>query len=142
MKEYKPKDWHEEVAYFIVQPKESFRKELTDFFRGLFHCGGFTDTQKEEIAEILSLKSNELYHLFQGYGQVSQSVFEEVHARFTKLEWFVSEFRKVVKSEFMLSWLQKPNPIFENKRPLDLFTDEQFHLLQNFIWAINSGNPS
>ncbi|MEK7114930.1 MAG: hypothetical protein AAB847_01035 [Patescibacteria group bacterium] len=143
MTKYQSKDWCEEVHFFIVQPKESWRENFRKFFEKLFDCAGFNLEQERQISELLDLPTIEFPGFMWSGGQVDQKIFERVFARFNRLEWFVINFSELAKKDFIAQWLQKSNNELDGKKPLEfLADDEQFKKLQEMIWRLASGTPS
>lgn len=142
MEEYEQKDWQNEIEYYIVQPKESFRKRLRDFFRDLFGHEDLTTKEDKQISALLNWPENDFSGLFQEGGQICQINFSVVFRRFTRLEWFVGRFSKLAKQEFIADWLQTPNKEFDGRKPLDFLSDDgSFTKLQELIVRLESGTP-
>lgn len=143
MTEYQPKDWREEIQFFIVHPKQSWRERFWKFFKKLFDCAQFTLDHERQISELLGLNTIEFPGFMYVGGQVDQKIFERVFARFNRLEWFVVNFSELAKKDFIAQWLQSPNDELGGRKPLEfLADDEQFKKLQEMIFRLASGTPT
>ena len=58
-----------------------------------------------------------------------------------ELEDLKKELSQIVNEEFIESWLQKPNAIFNNRKPIDLINEEYYQPLYDMIYRLGSGEP-
>ena len=50
--------------------------------------------------------------------------------------------KELVKEEFIDSWLDAPNPAFDNKTPRQMVTEQNSDQIEMMIYRIGSGEPS
>ncbi len=142
MNDYEQKDWHNDVEFFIAQPKKEWRERLRIFLQKLFNCSDFTINQGKQISELLDISTIDFPGIMWNGGQIFQEKFERVHGRFNRLNWLFGALSDVAKWEFILQWLQSPN-LELNGKPLDFLSDdESFKKLQEVIFRLASGTPS
>ena len=58
-----------------------------------------------------------------------------------ELEYLKKELSQIVNEEFIESWLQKPNAIFNNRKPIDLINEHNYQPLYDMIYRLGSGEP-
>lgn len=59
-----------------------------------------------------------------------------------KFENFKKRLSRIVKEDFIESWLQKPNVAFNNRKPIDLIDEDNYEPLYDMIYRLGSGEPS
>lgn len=59
-----------------------------------------------------------------------------------KFEDFKKKLSQIVDEEFIESWLQKPNAVFNNRKPIDLINEDNYQPLYAMIYRLGSGEPS
>jgi len=47
--------------------------------------------------------------------------------------------KRIVKEEFIDSWLDTPNPAFDNKKPRDMIIENNIQPINKMIYEIESG---
>lgn len=59
-----------------------------------------------------------------------------------KFEDFKKRLSRIVKEDYIESWLQKPNAAFNNRKPIDLIDEDNYQPLYDMIYRLGSGEPS
>ena len=54
---------------------------------------------------------------------------------------FKKRLSRIVKEDFIESWLQKPNAAFDNRKPIDLINEDNYQPLYDMIYRLGSGEP-
>lgn len=52
------------------------------------------------------------------------------------------KLREIVHEEFIDSWLDSPNPAFDNKTPRQMILEQNSDQIEMMIYRIGSGEPS
>ena len=55
---------------------------------------------------------------------------------------FKERLKQIVREEFIDSWLDSPNPVFDNKTPRQMVTEQNTTQIEMMIYRIGSGEPS
>jgi hypothetical protein len=50
--------------------------------------------------------------------------------------------KRIVQEEFIDSWLDSPNPAFDNKTPRQMVLEQNSDQIEMMIYRIGSGEPS
>jgi hypothetical protein len=50
--------------------------------------------------------------------------------------------KQIVKEEFIDSWLDSPNPAFNNKTPREIIIEQNSDQIEMMMYKIGSGEPS
>ena len=50
--------------------------------------------------------------------------------------------KQIVREEFIDSWLDSPNPAFDNKTPRQMVLEQNSDQIEMMIYRIGSGEPS
>lgn len=52
-----------------------------------------------------------------------------------------TRLERLIKTEFVDSWLNSPNPAFDNKKPIDLIHENDTDKLYKMLYILESGEP-
>ncbi len=66
---------------------------------------------------------------------------EPVRRRITEVGRLQRELAKVIRAEALGVWMDRPNKVFDNRRPIQVIEDGEIDLLWAMIYDLRSGNP-
>lgn len=52
-----------------------------------------------------------------------------------------TRLERLIKSEFIDSWLNTPNTSFDNRKPIDLINENDIDKLHKMLYILESGEP-
>lgn len=69
--------------------------------------------------------------------------FSRLMPRLMRLVDVIGQLRLIIRPEFVLKWLERPNPMFGNKRPCELLCEhDDFEKLQSAICHLQAGDAT
>ena len=69
------------------------------------------------------------------------SLYEQIVADDGKRR-IVEDLTRVVRSEFLLEWMSRPNKGFGGRRPIDLIDQSEFESIRQMMYEVDSGQPT
>ena len=139
--------WREDVCQIWVSPTEEFIQKVSDLHLRLInvkHRHGVSEAQLNKEVSVFGCNSYQGDYLdaMLSNCHVPQDLFVHFWQNVSGLEQVIDGLERVMKKEFILTWLTTPNPAFENKEPRELLsTQEGVEKILTMIEEMESCQP-